>query len=264
MTNPDPSNTWAPARYDHQAQFVRDGGLPVVELLAAAPGERVLDLGCGPGKLTQRIAEAGASVVGLDASAEMIEEARREFPELEFVLGRGEALEYEAAFDAIFSNAALHWMPRARDVVRGMRRALRPGGRVALEFGGFGNVAAVRASVGRALFELGAAASDAAWSPWYFPKLGEYAALLESEGFLVRAAAWFPRPSPMSDTAAQSGLASWLDIFSSELIGSTFRERRAEFLRIAENHARPALYRDGVWWIDYVRLRVEAVRTDNP
>jgi len=256
----DPTNRWNPLVYEERARFVREGGAPVLELLAAQPGERVLDLGCGPGKLTRALADAGARVLGVDSSEPMLAEARAAYPELEFARVRAEELPYSEEFDAIFSNATLHWVRRADNAAHGMYRALCPGGRLAAEFGGYQNVAAVRAAVSVGLRELGRSEGESAWNPWYFPRVGEYASVLESAGFLVRFANWFRRPSPMADTAEQSGIASWLSIFASDLCDSLTEAERPHFFAAVEAHARPALYRDGTWWIDYVRLRVEALK----
>lgn len=254
--HPEPSNQWDPKRYEERARFVGEGGRPLVELLSPRPGERILDLGCGTGKLTHALASASASVLGVDASKDMIAEARAAYPELDFALERGEALPYDGEFDAIFSNAALHWMPRAGDVARSMFHALRPGGRVVAELGGFENVKAVRAAVGCGFEAIGR--EHVAWNPWYFPRLGEYAAVLETAGFVVRFARWFERPSPMPDRAERSGIADWLFLFATELCESLSADERPRFFAAVERHARPSLFRDGTWWIDYVRLRIEA------
>src|SRR6187397_2523635 len=129
-------NCWDPGRYRGEAGFVIDGGRSLVEELGPAPGERVLDLGSGTGELTRSIAAYGARVLGIDASEAMVDAARRAHPLLDFAVARGEALAYEAEFDAVFSNAALHWMPRAAEVAAGVFRALVPGGRLVAEFGG--------------------------------------------------------------------------------------------------------------------------------
>jgi trans-aconitate methyltransferase len=254
------NNHWNPTRYEEQTRFVQEGGVPVLTQLAAKAGERVLDLGCGPGALTRRIADAGALVVGVDASPEMIAEARRAHPELEFNVGRGEALAYEREFDALFSNAALHWMTRPREVASAMFRALKPGGRLVAEFGGYGNVAEVRRAVDVALAELDVATVARPWCPWYFPRLGEYAGVLEHIGFVVHSGSWFPRPSPMPDSEGQSGIVSWLEIFASSLLDAVPSEKRATFKALVEREARAKLFREGIWLIDYVRLRVGAAR----
>lgn len=250
---PNPTNLWNPKLYEERAAFVREGGAPVLEMLAPRAGERILDVGSGPGKLSREIANRGASVVGVDASTEMLAEARAAFPELEFALERAEALPYEAEFDAIFSNATLHWVPQADEAARSMYRALRPGGRLAVEFGGKGNVAKVRRAVAAAL-------GTGDWNPWYFPSIAEYASVLEGAGFQVRLAHWFERPSPIQNRAEQSGVASWLSIFASQLVDALSPDERAALFARVERETRQELERDGVWYIDYVRLRVLATK----
>lgn len=249
---------WNPRRYASEARFVIDGGAPLLALLAAQPGERVLDLGSGTGALTRAIADAGAHVVGVDASKAMLAEARAAHPDLDFREGRAEALAFAGEFDAVFSNATLHWVHDAAGVARGVRNALVPGGRFVAEFGGHGNVALVTAAVNHALETLALPAVPRPFSPWYFPRLGAYASLLEAHGFDVRSAWSFPRPSAMPDRDGQSGIAAWLAIFARQLMASVPDAASGDFMQLVEAHARPALFRDGTWWIDYVRLRVVA------
>lgn len=249
---------WNAKRYANEARFVIDGGAPLVDLLAPRAGERVLDLGAGTGALTRAIADTGAHVVGVDASPAMLAEARAAHPQLDFREGRGEALAFDQEFDAVFSNATLHWIKDAGAVVRGVRRALVPGGRFVAELGGHGNVATVLAAVNHALDELALKSVSQPFSPWYFPRLGAYASLLEAHDFEVRSAWSFPRPSPMPDRDDQSGLSAWLAIFARDLVASVPAGARARFTALAEDYARPLLFRDGTWWIDYVRLRIVA------
>lgn len=253
-------HTWDPQRYAQNAAFVAAGGAPLLELLAPRPGEHILDLGCGDGVLTRKLADTGALVTGLDASEPMLISARRAFPELKFEFGSADALTYESEFDAIFSNAALHWVPRADDVARGMFRALRPGGRFVAEFGGYGNVQVVRDAVARAAAKLGLQQIPRPFAPWYFPRLGEYGALLEGAGFEVSAAWLFPRPSPMPDSAERRGIAEWLAIFAGSYFAQLSELERAALFDEVARLAEPQLFRDGMWWLDYVRLRVVARR----
>ena len=269
MTNAElSSQKWDPDLYGARAPYVHRMAADLVDLLAPRAGERVLDLGCGAGELTSAIATAGATVVGVDASEEMIAAARRRAPELEFVVGDGQGLGYAAEFDAVFSNAALHWMPRADNVARGVARALRPGGRFVAEFGGHGCVAGVRGGVSEALWRRGE--DPTAWLRWYFPTVAEYVAVLAAAGFDVRLAHRFDRPTPVD---GEDGLAAWIRTFLPRLevrLGADW----SAFVREVEESWAPELRR-GVargsasgtrgacgtrWLLDYVRLRVVATR----
>lgn len=247
---------WNPALYDSAASFVSAASMDLVELLAARPGERVLDLGCGTGRLAARIAATGAVVTGVDSSVEMIERARELWPGLDFRVVDGQKLPFDGCFEAVLSNAALHWMVRADDVARGIARALVSGGRLLLEMGGNGNVATVRAGIDRALAEL---RIDAQAAPaWYFPRLGEYASLLEAHGLHVTWARLFDRPTVMTDTEDKSALATWLEIFAPELLRAIPEEARISFVHQVEDFCRPTLASGKAWTLDYVRLRMTA------
>ncbi|QHT61765.1 methyltransferase domain-containing protein [Paenibacillus lycopersici] len=251
------TNEWRPGMYDDKLGFVSELGRGVIELLRPASGERILDLGCGTGDLTDEIAKSGAIVTGMDMSGEMIASARSKYPRLEFRVGNGEAFAVDAAYDAVFSNAALHWMTNPRQVVRCVWNALSAGGRFAAEFGGQGNVAAVIDALRETLaddYGIDAAARN----PWYFPSIGQYAALLEEQGFDVKAAFHFDRPTPMKD--GDHGLNHWLSGFAGTFInGLTDEQKHGVFAKVAAK-TRPALFRDGVWHVDYRRLRILAVK----
>ncbi|MFN9934070.1 MAG: class I SAM-dependent methyltransferase [Cyanobacteriota bacterium] len=166
---------WNPEQYGRNAPFVSDLGAPLVELLAPQPGERILDLGCGDGALTLRLLEHGCSLVAVDASAEMVEAARA--LGLDARSMDGQALAFANEFDAVFTNAALHWMPDPEAVIAGVWNALRPGGRFVGECGGHGNVAAIVAALDAALASRGKAVA----CPWFFPTPDDYAALPPGE-----------------------------------------------------------------------------------
>jgi len=245
-------SAWDAARYQDQHSFVWRFGASLLESLKPQAGERILDVGCGTGQLTAEIARSGATVTGLDKSAEMLAEARKNYPDLQFVLGDAAGFQFPEPFDAVFSNAALHWVKDAEAAVKSIATALRPGGRFVAEFGGHGNIASVQAAL-RAVF--GPTADQR--SPWYYPSIGEYAPLLERHGFELRDASLFDRPTPLE---GEDGMANWLRMF----IGTYLRElppvAADDAVRQLVDHLRPTLYHDGVWTVDYRRLRVQCVR----
>jgi len=246
------SQTWNAANYQENAGFVPILGGPVLELLGEVAGQDVLDLGCGDGVLTERLQAAGARVLGVDASAEMVAAARARGVPAE--QADGQDLRIEARFDAVFSNAALHWMPDQDAVLQGVFRALRPGGRLVCEMGGQGNVAAEVVALHQAAAEFGLDA--AALHPWRFPSPQEQADRLTTIGFEVRRMELIPRPTPLP-----TGMYGWLVTFAGPYTRHLPVERREPFLRRVEAMLAPALRdRQGNWTADYVRLRFVAVR----
>jgi len=262
MTAPDQGSAagsetdsdWDSNAYDGSHAFVYEYGADVLDLLDPRSGERILDLGCGTGHLTDRIADAGADVVGIDQSAEMIETARETHPELAF--RRGDARDFEVAdpVDAVFSNAVLHWIDDQDAVLDSIAAALRPGGRFVAELGGSGNVAAIADAVRAELRERG---YEPPTEPWYFPTIGEHATALEAHGFEVRYARLFDRPTELDD--GEDGLAGWLEMFGDRLLGPVPDGERAGVVAAVEDRLREELYDDGVWTADYRRLRFVAV-----
>ena len=246
---------WNADRYMAGAGFVPVLGAPVLDLLAPKAGERILDLGCGEGALTAKLVEAGAEVVGVDAGADMVRAAKARG--IDAHLLDGHALEGWAAdqapFDAVFSNAALHWMTDPDAVFRGAARALKPGGRFVAEQGGAGNVAAAATAIGAALEKRGATFDLRA--VWSFPTEEEQAARLEAAGFAVREIALIPRPTP-----APAGFRAWLDNFAPPFLSALPEaEREAakdDAVRLCEGSLRDLA---GNWRVDYVRLRFHAV-----
>jgi trans-aconitate methyltransferase len=247
---PAPSQHWDPDRYRRNAGFVPVLGAPVLELLAPQPGERILDLGCGDGALTERLVAAGARVVGVDSSPEQVAAARARG--LDARVMSGEALAFAGGFDAVFSNAALHWMKRADDVIDGVWRALEPGGRFVAEMGGAGNVAAIMAALVTGLDRRGL--DGAAAVPWLFPSPADYRARLARRGFKVRSIELIERPTPLP-----GAMAGWLETFAESFIRSLPEAERAGYIAEVEAALAPRL-RDpqGQWHADYVRLRFAA------
>ena len=240
---------WNAEQYAKNARFVSDLGQAVLDLLNPQPGERILDLGCGDGALTERLVAAGANVVGVDSSADMVRAAKDRGLDARVV--DGYTLEFDSEFDAVFSNAAMHWMKRDPDaVVAGVYRALKPGGRFVAEMGGHGCVAAITVALCATLQERGLS-NPADLIPWYFPTPDEYQARLEAAGFAIEHIALIPRPTPLP-----TGMRGWLDTFAIPFTTTLPEYKRGEFLDEVTEKLRPVLCdSNGRWTADYMRLR---------
>jgi trans-aconitate methyltransferase len=242
------SQTWSPASYQQNAAFVPALGLPLLAQLAAQSGERILDLGCGDGTLTEQIAAAGASVVGIDASPEMVAGAAGRG--LDARLIDATKLPFEREFDAVFSNAVLHWISDADAVLGGVLRALKPGGRFVGEFGGHTNIAAISVAM-RAVFARHALPYT---RHWYYPSDEEYGARLEANGFIVEDVRLFPRPTPLP-----TGMTGWLRTFALSQLNSVPAADRERIEQEIVDLLRPSLCdQSGRWTADYVRLQFRA------
>ncbi|MEO8075409.1 MAG: class I SAM-dependent methyltransferase [Acidobacteriota bacterium] len=242
------SNTWSPEGYQRHAGFVSALTDDVLAMLAPKAGERILDLGCGDGTLARRLAAGGAIVVGVDSSPQFVAAASAVGVEAREM--NAEALTFDSEFDAVFSNAALHWMLRPAEVIAGVRRALRPGGRFVGEFGGHGNVAAIGVAISAVL-------KHHDWpvaTQWFFPSAAEYQALLERHGFVVQEIGLHARP-----TILPTGMEGWLETFARPLFHAVPPAARAAALEEILALLRPALRdSEGLWTADYVRLRFDA------
>ena len=248
---------WDAKLYDAKHDFVWKYGSDVVSLLDPRAGERILDLGCGTGHLTAQIAESGARVTGVDLSAEMVVAARSAYPNLKFEVSDARELSFRDEFDAVFSNAALHWIHEPERVLQGVWNALHLGGRFVAEFGGKKNISGMQEALDRALVELGMARPGEV-QPWYYPSVSEYAALAEKNGFEIRLITLFDRPTGLSNGA--EGLRNWIAMFGGDYLAKAGEAKREEFLRRVEETLRPKLFRDGQWWADYRRLRLVAYK----
>ena len=244
------TQTWKPDRYARNAGFVAELGLPVVDLLDPQPGEQILDLGCGDGVLTEKLGALGCKVIGTDFSAQQIAAAQARG--LNAYLMDGHNLNFHHQFDAVFSNAALHWMKHPQAVIAGVWRALKAGGRFVGEFGGQGNVATVRNALYRALEQRGIEAQRV--DPWFFPAPAEYQQMLEARDFEVTYIELIPRPTPLP-----GDITGWLETFGESFIFALPAEARAEFISEIREAVRPQLCDvQGQWTVDYVRLRFAA------
>jgi len=241
------TQTWDPQGYARNARFVSDLGGAVVELLAARAGERILDLGCGDGVLSAKLAAMGCEVLGVDASPAQIQ-ATQELG-VKARVGDAEHLNFEAEFDAVFSNAALHWMRNADAVIDGVHRALRPGGRFVAEMGGHGCVETIKRALIEALNRRGVDGQAA--SPWYFPTVEDYSARLNNRGFTINYIALIPRP-----TALPGDVTAWLETFAQSFTATLPQAERPAYLAEVGQALRPKLCDpQGRWTADYVRLR---------
>jgi SAM-dependent methyltransferase len=249
---PKPVQRWSASDYAKNARFVQEMAGQIFGMLAPKPGERILDLGCGDGTLTTEIKAAGADVLGVDLSDELLAVARMKGLRVRKL--DGHALDFVSEFDAVFSNAALHWMLKPERVIAGVHRALRPHGRFVAELGGHGNVAALATAM-RAIAAL-RGSDPALLTPWFFPTAEEYAALLTEGGFAVREITLVSRPTPL-----KHGIEGWLRTFGRSFFDQFPEPERSEAVAEAAELVRPSLCDgSGVWTADHVRLRFFAER----
>lgn len=243
------SNSWVAETYARNARFVADLAGDVVALLDPKPGERILDLGCGDGALTERLAAMGCTVVGVDISESLLAAARKRGLDVRYADARD--LPFKNEFDAVFSNAVLHWVTEPERAARSIRAALKPGGRFVAEFGGHGNIAAIVTAL-RAAARIHGGDERLAF-PWFYPTPDEYRAILQGTGFTVGELGLHPRATPLP-----TGIEGWLETFRQPFFAS-FGDRKAEVLATVVDLLRPSLCDTaGRWTADYVRLRVSA------
>ena len=249
------TQTWDPLAYERNGAFVHELAGGVLEWLDPQPGEYVLDLGCGDGQLTQRIAGSGAHVLGVDASPEMIAAARERGIEAEHA--NAERLPFrDATFDAVFSNAVLHWVRDQDAMMQQVRRVLKPGSRFVAEMGGHGNVAAIHVALTSILERHGF--GDRERGVNYYPSADSYAERLKRHGFEVEQMKLIPRPTRLPE----SGMEGWLRTFRRGVLEGLPAAVREAVVRETVSLLEPALRDEGGnWTADYVRLRFRAVRS---
>ena len=251
------TSRWNSELYQSSHAFVWQFGRDLLTLLMPKAGEHILDVGCGTGQLTAEIAKSGAEVIGLDQSPQMIAAAKHNFPDISFEVADIAVTAYDNEFDAAFSNAALHWVRNQQGAIAAIARALKPGGRLVFEMGGRGNIRQIWGAATQTLAAMGVPDAEKL-SPWFYPSIAEYASLLESKGLLVTFAVLFDRPTPLQ--GGERGLRDWLEMFgmfASNVLGP---EQREELMLGIEARSRSALFRNGVWTVDYKRLRMMAVK----
>lgn len=250
-------NDWNAEAYDSNLRFISNLGKDVLTLLQPQKGEKIVDLGCGTGDLTHGISITGADVLGIDASSEMIERARFKYPHIRFQIDNGQTFRLPEKVDAVFSNAALHWMKPAATVVESISLALKQGGRFVAEFGGKGNVQLVIESIVTVMEEV-YGINVSSRNPWYFPSVGEYASLVEKYGFTVIFAQHFERPTPLTD--GENGINHWLDSFGDDFFRDLAYDDKLIVYEKMKARLRDRLFKADTWVADYKRLRIVAIK----
>lgn len=248
---------WEANLYRQKHGFVFDYGKDLISMLNPKAGERILDFGCGTGELTAEIAQSGAELVGIDASSEMIKAAQEQFEGINFIEARGESFIDSKQYDAIFSNATLHWILNPEAAISAMYSNLKPGGRLLLEMGGKGNVATIIETLQDVLEEHGYVKQSKTVN-WYFPKLGTYSYFLEKNGFKVTFAHLYDRPTKLNDP--NTGIIDWLTMFASKYFTGIPAEDVSSIHKIVQERVKERLYKDGHFYADYKRLRICAIK----
>jgi trans-aconitate methyltransferase len=246
------STSWNPESYAQNARFVADLGEPLLQLLDARPGELILDLGCGDGALTEKIISYGCIVIGVDSSFPQLKAAKNRG--LDVALMDAHQLGVQRRFDAVFTNAALHWMKQPETVVARVANALKPGGRFIGEFGGKGNVEQIRLVLHDTLRKYGI--DPTPFDPWYYPTPEEYSELLSKVGFVISYMELIPR-----STKLPGDILGWLSVFAQAFTETVPQPKRPRFLQEVSDQLAARL-RDGSgnWFADYVRLRFKATK----
>lgn len=246
---------WSADLYQEKHSFVFEYGEELIDFLNPKYKERILDLGCGSGQLTKLISKSGASVVGIDNSKEMISAAKKKYPDLHFLVKDATNFQFEKPFDAIFSNAVLHWVRNCESAILSMRKNLKIGGRLVVEFGGKGNVQIIIDQIKISLRARGFV-KNANIENWYFPSISEYSSLLEKNGFEVEFAHLYDRLTELADN--ENGIRDWIEMFGSSFFADIPEEDKNDILEEVQNNVREKCFIDGKWIADYKRIRVLA------
>lgn len=251
------NNNWNSSLYQEKHAFVWKYGENLLEILNPQPNERILDLGCGTGQLTEKIAESGAELTGIDSADKMIEKAKQNYPQLHFQVADAKNFQLSQPVDAVFSNATLHWIPEADEVISSINKSLKTGGRFIAEFGGKGNIESIVKALYAALEKIGFD-NPSKFNPWYFPSISEYAAKLEKQGFEVTYSNLFYRPTLLQDE--DTGLANWIKMFGGNFFTGLSEEEINQAINHVEKQLKPKLYQQGNWFADYRRIQVKAIK----
>ncbi len=250
-------NEWDIELYNEKHSFVYQYGKDLIKLLKPGEDELILDLGCGTGQLTNEISESGATVIGMDSSENMINAAKEKYSNIDFYVKEAANFQFEEPFDAIFSNAALHWVLESEKAVISMFDNLKNRGRLVLEFGGKGNVKIIIDAVDKILKESGYP-EKAEIKNWYFPTISEYTTLLESNGFEVELAQLYERPTELTDS--ENGIKEWLLMFGTVVFKDLNVEVRDQIIDKIQEEVKGRCFINGKWFADYMRIRILATK----
>ena len=248
---------WNPNLYKDKHSFVTHYGESLVEILAPKEKERILDLGCGTGELSYQIYKLCSEVIGIDKSEEMVNKAKADFPEIKFEKGDAEDFSFEKKFDAIFSNATLHWVTDYESAIKCMYNNLKEEGRIVLEFGGKGNVEIITDALRTQLAEQGYH-EQSSINPWYFPSIGDYSSALEKMGFKVSLAQHYSRPTKLLDS--KNGIVDWIRMFGKMFFPKISEKEMGKISLLAQESLKSKLYKNGSWYADYKRIRIQAFK----
>lgn len=248
---------WDTKLYDKKHGFVSKYGNELLDLLSPVEDENILDIGCGTGDLANEILISGAKVTGVDASEDMIRSANDKYPSINFYVMDANNLEFKTKFDAVFSNAVLHWIKSPKKVLESVFSVLDSDGRFVCEFGGKGNCETILNSVINNMKEMNYD-YDKDKFPWYFPSIGEYTSLMEEVGFRVTYARHFDRPTKLMDD--ELGLRNWISMFVGNLVKEVKEDDLTMLIDRVESEVKHNLFVDGNWYADYKRIRVIGIK----
>ncbi|WP_046176123.1 class I SAM-dependent methyltransferase [Domibacillus indicus] len=243
---------WNAQLYDGKHRFVSEFGQDVIKLLAPVAGEKILDVGCGTGDLAASLFSQGVQAAGVDQSPSMIQEAKQKYPDVSFLVRDAHDLQYEEEFDAVFSNAAIHWMKQPGRVLTSIWKSLKPGGRLVAEFGGKGNVRAISRTIIHQIDDY-----DSKMFPWFFPSVGEYTCMMEQAGFRTAFAEHFHRPTRLEGA---DGMHNWITMFGDVVMGAQTPEEKKRIITGAVNELKEEYFFTDYWIADYWRIRVVGIK----
>ena len=250
------NDVWNPILYDQKHAFVSNYGRDLIELLDPKPKEKILDLGCGTGDLANTLFKRKSDVVGVDQSEKMILQAKDKYPHIDFFVKDATKLEYDSEFDAVFSNATLHWIKKPEQALKSIYKSLKQNGRFIAEFGGKGNVQIITDEI-ITQFTSSGLKEHLGQFPWYFPSIGEYSSLMEKIGFRVTFAHHFDRPTILE---GHNGLKNWIEMFCNDMLKNMDETNKTMIIAKVEENLKTVLFKEGNWIADYKRIRVTGIK----